>query len=93
MSFHRVFQDREPIYRNTHRPIQTFMTMKWNLSNLFNNEATTDHNKNAWQVYVGDELIDTVLFDRKKTAWHVRRALVYQEGYPGNIQVVCLEEE
>jgi hypothetical protein len=93
MDFHRVFQNQEPISKSVEWPIQTYTSMKWNLTKLFKNDSKPIRRLNAWEVYLGDELIDTVLFDRSKTAWYVRRSLVYQEGYPGNIAVFLSDDE
>lgn len=42
---------------------------------------------NAWDVYVGNKIIDTVFFDKDCDEWYVKHALINHDGYPSNIEV------
>ena len=69
--------------------------MKLKLMNMLKSvfrEPKKREKLNAWRVYLGHKLIDTVFFEPHQTAWQVRRSLVYHDGYPGNIKVVCVTE-
>ena len=55
--------------------------------NMINTPGQEKPNHQKWDVYIGKKLIDTVTYPVSESSWRVRRALVYQEGYPGNIEV------
>ena len=48
-------------------------------------------NVNAWNVYLGDRLIDTVFFQEGCDEDWVRRSLIEHDGYDGRIRVQLVD--
>lgn len=44
-----------------------------------------------WDIFIGSKHIGTELYPKDKTAWFIRRDLVYSKGYPGNIEIQEVE--
>lgn len=42
---------------------------------------------NSWNVYLGDQLIDTVYYDKSCDEWYVKHTLINHDGYDPNIEV------
>lgn len=42
----------------------------------------------AWNVYLGNRLIDTVYYTPGHSAQEIRKSLIEQDGYPHDIRVV-----
>ena len=65
--------------------------MKSKLESIFASVLTPNKEKRknmkAWDIYLDDKLVDTVFCDKNLSAWHVRRSLVYHDGYPGNVKI------
>lgn len=91
---YRIFKEHRPVLGSIEWHIGTYIYMKQKLLRLLKvflpeeREIRPLSRKRAWDVYTGHKKIDTVWFDKEQTAWHVRRSLVYHDGYPGNIEVV-----
>ncbi len=44
-----------------------------------------------WDIFIGSRHVGTVRYPKEKSAWFIRRDLVYSKGYPGNIEVQEVE--
>jgi len=68
--------------------------MRQTIKSLLRNSFKEPHTKQSnleWDIYVGSKHIGTVIYPRDKSAWFIRRDLVYSKGYPGNIEIQEVE--
>lgn len=58
------------------------------MSNTNNMQPFNLNKQQSWNVFIGDNLIDTVFYDKNLDADYVRDGLVNHDGYPAEIEVV-----